>query len=65
MTGKSWSAGSARETYLRKIGDGQFEYGFVQRFKNFRKRPNKYCPAGVEGSVAAAEAKRSALETGS
>jgi hypothetical protein len=51
-------------TYVRKIGDGQFEYGFVQRSRNFRKKPDVYTPAGVCKSVAEAEAGRSNLLPG-
>lgn len=50
-----------RSTYVRKIGDRQYEYGILERSKNFRKRPDKYIVAGVEASVASAEAARAML----
>jgi hypothetical protein len=50
-----------RSTYVRKIAEGQFEYGFVTRFQNFRKRADLYEASGVETSVSAAEAARSLL----
>lgn len=52
---------SAALTYVRKIGDGQFEYGFRKYCKNFRKQRDVYTPAGVEASVSAAESRRAEL----
>lgn len=51
-------------TYVRKIAEGQFEYGFVTSFKNFRKQSDKYEPRGFRGTVAEAEQARAELECG-
>lgn len=52
-----------RATYIRKIGEQQYEYGFVAYSKNFRKKPDTYSPRGVCSSVADAEACRSAISS--
>jgi hypothetical protein len=54
------SAGSG-DTYVRKIAPGTFEFGYVKRSPNFRKRPDVYRPVGVRSSVAEAEAARAAI----
>lgn len=36
-----------QSAYVRKIGDGQYEYGVRSRSTNFRKRPDVYTPLGV------------------
>lgn len=52
----------ARSTYVRKIGAGQYEYGFVSRSENFRKRSDTFSAVGVRNCVADAESARAALE---
>jgi len=49
-------------TYIRKISDGQFEYGYLWRSTNFRKRPDVYSAEGVKLTVADAETARAELE---
>jgi hypothetical protein len=53
---------SDRTTYVRKIADGQFEYGFLFRSTNFRKRPDVYNAEGVKATVCEAELARAQLE---
>lgn len=54
---------SQRSTYVRKIGEGRFEYGFVEHSKNFRKRADVFSPAGIASTVVAAEAARASLSS--
>ena len=58
---KAVEPAAKRGTYARKIGEGQFEYGWYVEPQNFRKQSTRYEPVGVESTVAAAEAKRAAL----
>lgn len=53
---------NAATTYVRKIADGQYEYGFVRRSDNFRKRPDVYSAEGTCANLLEAEGKRAALE---
>lgn len=55
------NAAAAFTTYIRKIGDGQFEYGWHRPAKNFRKQNDEHIAAGVLATVAAAEAARTSL----
>lgn len=48
-------------TYVRKIGDGQFEYGWYRDPKNFRKQSAELVPAGILATVGDAETARAAL----
>lgn len=48
-------------TYIRKLADGRFEYGFVRYSTNFRKRPDVFSPVGTEAIFADAEAARAHL----
>lgn len=51
-----------QSTYVRKIGEQQFEYGIVRRAKNFRKRSDVFAPLGIKSTVATAvEAAESEL----
>jgi hypothetical protein len=49
-----------KSTYIRKVGDGAFEYGWHFPNRNFRKA-SVFEPLGVATTVAAAEAKRADL----
>lgn len=53
-----------QSTYIRKIGAGQYEYGFVSYPKNFRKRSDVYTPVGVCDSVTTANVCASLLAHG-
>lgn len=53
---------NAASTYVRKIADGVFEYGWYVEPKNFRKSATVYTSAGTASSVAEAERERSLLE---
>jgi hypothetical protein len=48
-------------TYVRKAPSGRYEFGFVRRSDNFRKRADSYVPAGTEASISEAEAARERL----
>jgi hypothetical protein len=48
-------------TYIRKLADGRFEYGFIRYSTNFRKRPDVFSPVGTEAIFAAAETARAQL----
>jgi hypothetical protein len=62
MPGKDGGAGmSEQSTYVRKIGERRFEYGFVKYAKNFRKHSDAFSPVGVESSATAAAIKADAL----
>lgn len=52
---------SAALTYVRKIADGVFEYGWYVEPKNFRKGCTVYTPAGNAPTVREAEHQRSLL----
>jgi hypothetical protein len=55
---------SGKSTYVRKVDVGKYEYGFVERSRNFRKHADRYEAAGTANSVAEAEAARSMLSDG-
>ncbi len=48
-------------TYIRKMPSGRYEFGFVKRSDNFRKRADTFVPAGIKDSVSEAEAAREDL----
>jgi hypothetical protein len=48
-------------TFIREIGDGQFEFGWRRAAKNFRKQNDEYVRAGIAATVAEAEAARGRL----
>lgn len=51
-----------QSTYVRKIGEGRFECGVVQRAANFRKQADKFIPMGTFASVSEAEAARAEID---
>ncbi len=50
-----------RSTYIRKVGDGLYEYGWHLYGVNFRKA-TPYEPVGWEHTIPNAEAKRAELQ---
>lgn len=52
---------TAPSTYVRKIADGVFEYGWYVEPKNFRKGTTVYTPSGTASSVSEADRLRSLL----
>jgi hypothetical protein len=61
MTGGNDTSAGTEDTYVRKIAPGVFEFGYVKRSANFRKRPDVYRPVGTRETVADAEAGRAAI----
>ena len=53
---------SERSTFVRKLDHGRYGYGYVERFKNFRKRPDIFITVGICLTVGAAEYARSQLK---